>query len=589
MSKIWKFGKHDESLIRQLSSELKVSALVAQVLLARGFQSIDDAQDFLQPSLRKLHEPSLLPNLDEAADRIVEAIRSNRRITVYGDYDVDGVTATSLLLRCVQLATGTIDFYIPDRGEEGYGLNSDAIRKLHEEDPERLVVTVDCGIASVKEAALAKELGLELIITDHHQFADELPDALLIHPRLPESEYPFGDLCGVGVAFKLAWGIAQRLGDGQKASPEMREFLMFAVGLAALGTIADVVPLRDENRILVRYGLRQLSEQPPLGIQVLMKILEISSKRTLTADDIAFKIAPRINAAGRLKQARLAVELLTTEDEERASLLAGYLNQLNRDRQTLERRMVKQAKEQVQQNPEWDRFRSIVLSDPDWHPGVIGIVASRVANHFQKPAFIIAIDKQTQSGQGSGRSYGNVNLYAALTACHKLLISYGGHHAAAGLKIDPDQIEEFRELLHEVIQEHQANEEYVEEHRIDTEVRLADVHLQSVRELDLLGPFGQSNTAPLFAANNVTLAEPPRRIGELQNHLLLQVQQYGKRMKAISFGKGDWADDLAQLEESFSICFVPLINEFRGRLSVELELVDWIPTSKLSAHLGAPV
>lgn len=256
MPKPWRFAPHDASAVRELSQRLRLPALVAQVLVARGYTSSSAAETFLQSSLMALHEPDLMPHLSDAAERVLSAVKSGRRITIYGDYDVDGVTATSILWYCLRLANATVDYYIPHRMEEGYGLNCDAIRQLHEEDPQRLVVTVDCGISSVTEAALAKELGLELVITDHHEMGAELPPAAcLVHPRLPGSTYPFGQLCGAGVAFKLAWGICQRLGDGKRASPAMREFLMSAVGLAAIGTVADCVPLVDENRVLVRYGL----------------------------------------------------------------------------------------------------------------------------------------------------------------------------------------------------------------------------------------------------------------------------------------------------------------------------------------------
>jgi single-stranded-DNA-specific exonuclease len=260
MPRTWRFLPHDPALVGQVASELRVSPLMAQVLIARGLRH--EASDFLNSRLSALYEPDLIPGLADAADRVVSAIRSGRRITIYGDYDVDGVTSTALLWHCITLAGGRADYYIPSRTEEGYGINCDALRQLSQEDPGRLVVSVDCGITSVAEALLARELGLELIVTDHHQAKAVLPEAAcLVHPRLPGSSYPFGELCGVGVAFKLAWGICQRLGDGKKASPVMREFLLGAMGLAAIGTIADVVPLRGENRLIVKFGLKTLRER----------------------------------------------------------------------------------------------------------------------------------------------------------------------------------------------------------------------------------------------------------------------------------------------------------------------------------------
>jgi single-stranded-DNA-specific exonuclease len=272
MHRIWRIAAHDEGIVRDFSARLRVSPLLAQVMVARGCTTIDAATRHLAKKLVDLHDPESLPGVSTAADRIVAAVQAGRRITVYGDYDVDGVTSTTLLWHCLQLAGATVDYYIPSRLEEGYGLNCEALRQLHSEDPSRLLISVDCGITSHAEAALARELGLELIITDHHQFADSIPeDTVVVHPRLPGG-YPFGDLCGVGVAFKLAWAICARLGDGKKASPRMREFLLSAIGLAAIGTIADVVPLVDENRILVHFGLASLVERSNPGLKALLRL-----------------------------------------------------------------------------------------------------------------------------------------------------------------------------------------------------------------------------------------------------------------------------------------------------------------------------
>ena len=381
MNRVWQVANFDAGNVKSLCSRLKVTALVAQVLAARGYSELASAEKFLAKKLGTLHDPEQLPGVPEAADRIVSAVQAGRRITIYGDYDVDGVTSTSLLWHCLQLCGAKVDYYIPSRLEEGYGLNCDAIRKLHQEEPTRLLVSVDCGIGSCEEAKLAKELGLELIISDHHQFGASLPDAVLVHPRLP-GNYPFGELCGVGVAFKLAWAICSRLGDGKRASPRMREFLLSAIGLAAIGTIADVVPLVDENRVIVHFGLASLLDRSNPGLKELLRVSKVLEKGTLQAEDIAFSIAPRINAAGRMGQARLAVELLTTSDTDRATALATYLDGLNKDRQSVERKILKQAKELVEEHAQWNTDRALVLSHPEWHPGVIGIVANRVAEHL---------------------------------------------------------------------------------------------------------------------------------------------------------------------------------------------------------------
>ena len=471
--------------------------------------------------------------------------------------------------------------------EEGYGLNLEAIRKLHEEDPQRLLVTVDCGICSVKEADLARELGLELVITDHHTMLDELPRAAcLVHPRLPGGSYPFGDLCGAGVAFKLAWAICLRLGDGTRATPAMREFLKGAVGLAAIGTVADVVPLVGENRIIVRYGLSTLTDRDKskenvsperlhTGLDMMLKVCGLDGKKLITAEDIGFGIAPRINAAGRLGQARLAVELLTTTNRQRAAQLADYLNQLNENRKTVERKMMKEAKQMVEDHPEWHDHAALVLASPEWHPGVIGILASRMAEAYERPAIMIAMNDAERTGQGSARSFNGINLHSSLTECASHLLSYGGHKAAAGLRIHADHLDAFREEFVHRIGQVKPEADAGAELKIDAEVILNDLTFTAVRELDGLGPFGSEHRKPIFAATRCELVEPPKKIGGGERHLSLKLRQFNKVMKAIAFGKADWADQIAAASGPISVCFSPGLNSYNGYETVDLHLIDW--------------
>ena len=581
MPRKWTFHPHDETAINRLSRELRITPLVAQVLLARGFETAGDAKSFLEPKLSNLHDPNLLPGVPEAAARIVEAIRNKRRITIYGDYDVDGVTSTALLWHCLKLSHANVDYYIPCRQNEGYGINEDAIRQLHEEDPDRLLISVDCGIASVKDAAIARQLDLELIITDHHTIGDELPDAaVLVHPRLPGTNYPFGELCGVGVAFKLAWAVCQWLGDGRKASPWMREFLKSAVGLTAIGTVADVVPLVDENRIIVRYGLQSLRDNPSPGLAALLQISNLTEKPRLDAEDIGFGIAPRINAAGRLGQARLAVEMLTTDNPERAVALARYVDELNNNRKTVERRILKEAKELVEQHPEWEDHKTLVLAHHDWHPGVIGIVASRVSETFEKPTVMISL-KDDGTGQGSARSYAGFDMYAGLAASSEFMLGFGGHKAAAGLQIEAGRVDDLRTSLANWSQMNFAPTEDDVALRVDAEVHLSEVTRRAVAELEHLGPFGAANPKPRFAANRVDLAEPPKTMGKGDLHLALKVQQHRTQLRCIAFGRGEWAEEIAGVSGSLSISFAPQINSFRGFEKVELQLHDWKPTTQM--------
>ena len=578
MPREWRFSPFDEVRVRTLASRLNISPVLAQILASRGFECHERAGAFLDPRLSKLHDPELLPGVSAAAGAIVKALGEGRRITIYGDYDVDGVTATSLLWHCLHLAGGKVEYYIPHRLEEGYGLNCEALDKLHERDRSMLVVTVDCGISSVREADHARQIGLELIITDHHEFGSELPRATaLVHPRLPGGDYPFGELCGAGVAFKLAWAICTRLGDGKKASPRMREYLLAAVGLAAIGTVADVVPLVDENRVLVRFGLRSLCERSSPGLKALFNVTELGERAVLDAEDVGFTIAPRINAAGRLGQARLAVELLTTASGERAAMLANYLEEQNKARQTVERRMLKQARELLAARPEWTADAALVLEHHEWHAGVIGIVASRVAELYQKPAVLIALSGPDQPGQGSARTFGGLDLHAGLSACAAELVTFGGHRAAAGLKIARERIDSFREAFCRYALENQELGASDLELRIDAEVRLADLTLRAVTELERLGPFGRGNPRPVLASTRVELAQPPRKMGEGERHLDLRVRHYGKVMRAIAFGRGEWAEEIAAVNGPFSISFAANINRFRGQQNVELTLLDWQP------------
>ncbi|MEM9703015.1 MAG: single-stranded-DNA-specific exonuclease RecJ, partial [Planctomycetota bacterium] len=399
----WRFTPLDPHRVRRLCEALSILPLTAQVLIARGLDEPAKAKAFLTPSAHDLHDPERLPGVPQAADRIVAAVRAGRGVTIFGDYDVDGITSTALLVDCLRLAGANVDYVIPNRND-GYGLNVAAVEKLHADGPDRLVVTVDCGIASVAEAERAKELGLELIVTDHHTPGETLPDAaVVVHPRRPDAAeaYPFGELCGAGVAFKLAWAVAKRLGDGQRADERFRQWLMRAIGLAALATVADLVPLTGENRTIVHVGLRSLYHRAPPGLRALLNVCGIDARQAITAEDVGFKVAPRINAAGRLDQASLAVDLLLSDDPKRCAQLAEYLNQLNETRKKTEAEVVKSAKKQAVDEG-WAERPGLTLASDDWHAGVVGIAAGRVAEKFDCPAIVIAFGHRGDPDLGAG-------------------------------------------------------------------------------------------------------------------------------------------------------------------------------------------
>ncbi len=502
------------------------------------------------------------------------------------------MSGTAILVQCLKLLGAEVSYYVPHRIDEGYGLHDESLRTLAARGTQ-MVITVDCGIASLQQALTARELGLELIITDHHQLAPSLPEAAaIVHPGLPGASYPFPGLCGAGVAFKLAWALCQHASQSKRVGERMKNFLLQAVGLASLGTVADVVPLGlmngcCENRIIVRHGLASLKERPPLGIAALMKITGLDQKRELSSEDIAFTIAPRLNAAGRLGQATLGVELLSTDSPERALALAEYLHELNSSRDSLERSVYLGANKQAQQF-DIGNDAALVLAERGWHPGVIGIVASRLAEKFHRPVVLIALDELgLKPGIGSARSVPGFHLHEALEACSIRLLSHGGHAAAAGLKIEAEQVDAFRADFCEYASGAISQADREAELRIDAEVPLSALTLQAVEQLELLAPFGQGHPRPLLCTGQVELSQPPKRIGSGQRHLSLQVSQHGVRMRAVAFGGGDWADALSELDGPISVAFRPAINNYQGRRTVELQICDWhAPAGALLAEAG---
>jgi single-stranded-DNA-specific exonuclease len=484
------------------------------------------------------------------------------------------------------LLGGEVTYYVPHRIDEGYGLNCDAVRSLAA-DGAQLIVTVDCGIASVKEAGVAAELGVELIITDHHEPQSQLPNAsIIVHPRLPGGNSPFGGLSGSGVAMKLAWALCQQASGAKRVAPRMKDFLLQAVGLASLGTVADVVPLVDENRVLVRHGLESLANAPTLGLATLMDVAKIVPKKhpdgkmRLDAEDVAFQLAPRLNAAGRLGQPQLAVELLVTERSDRALELAQYIDGLNATRQTLERSIQLAAAKQANESFDPAEDAALVLADFGWHPGVIGIVAGRLAERFHRPVVLISWDKSSmRPGIGSARSIPGFNLHAALEACGEHLLAHGGHAAAAGLKIAEDRLAVFRAAFCAVAEREIALEQRVADLFIDVEAPLSAFTLQTVQQMERLAPFGQGNFRPLLCATGATLAGPPKPLGSSGHHLAMMLSQHGVTLRAVAFGCGDRAEELTALNGPLDVAFRPVINSYRGRQSVELHLVDWRPTS----------
>jgi single-stranded-DNA-specific exonuclease len=571
--KLWRLLPADRLMIERLSRELRISPVLAQLLVNRGLTECAASRQFLTAPLAGLHDPALLPGVNEAARRIHQAVQAGRRICVYGDYDVDGMTATTLLWRCLQLAGAQVDFYVPHRLEEGYGLNCEALQTLAKRGVQ-VVVTVDCGITSLAEAEEAKRLGLELIISDHHEFKAELPDAaVLVHPRLAGSAYPFRDLCGAGVAFKLAWAICREFSQAQLVSAHFRDFLLESLGLVALGTVADVMPVVDENRVFVRHGLKCIKEAPSVGLRALLDSAGLTAEKNLDAEHIGFTLAPRLNAAGRLGQARLAVELLATTSPQRAADLARYLQGQNELRQRIERSILHQARELIEAEYNLDTAAAIVLASPDWHPGVIGIVAGRLVERYARPVLLISLKEEM--GQGSGRSIDGFHLHEALSACGDCLLSHGGHAAAAGFRIKQAAVESFRQKFNEHAARCLNGRTPCHVLEIDAEVPLSAMTLGLMKGIDALHPHGRGNARALFLAGGLQIVGTPRLVGGGERHVSFRVrQENGPILKAIAFNMADRLDELVSDGGRCCLVFTPKRNEWQGFTSVDLEVHD---------------
>lgn len=556
----------------RLASQAGIAPLLAQVLLNRDISTAAQVGRFLSPDLGLLLPPEALPNAVSAGRRLAEAVRAGRRIVIYGDYDVDGITATSILWLALRLANANVSFYIPNRLEEGYGVNGEALRSIAAEG-DALVITVDSGITAVAEARLARQLGLGLIITDHHEPGPTLPECdCVVHPTAcGASENP--DLSGAGVALKIAWAFAQEFCGTQRVSEQFRNFLLDATTFAALGLVADVVPLTGENRVIAAFGLKYLRRTQNPGLKALLQVSGLEGKSRYDDYDVGFNLAPRLNAVGRLGHARTAVELFTQADGARAAEIAAALDAQNRKRQELERTIAKQAEALViERGFDRDGCHGIVLACEQWHAGVIGIVASRLVNRFCRPAVLIALENGC--GQGSARSVPHFPLHEVLACCGEHLLSHGGHAMAAGVRVAADRVDAFTEAFLAEAARRLTPKDLCPRLYLDDEVELTDLTIDVVDALQRMAPHGTGNPAPRLATGVVELAEPPRVVGKAGNHLQMMVRQGREHRKAIAFNRGDQAEQVNEVRR-LRLAFEPIINEWNGRRSVELKVVDW--------------
>ena len=559
----WTIKDADETAVGQLCRDTGVARAVATVLANRGYADQAAASAFLEPSLSGLHDPFLLAGMAAAVDRLVTARKQGDQVCIYGDYDVDGVTSTVLLMDFFRRVGIRCSYHIPHRMDEGYGLSCDGLAMVAKGGA-RVVVSVDCGITAVEEALWCAGNGLDLIITDHHMPGPEIPAALaVVNPLQPGCAAPFRQLAGVGLAFKLVVALRARLrNEGAFANggePNLREYL----DLVALGTIADLVPLVGENRIIASYGLKEMTSSRRVGISALKEVAGVTGQVTCGA--VGFRLAPRLNAAGRLDDAARGVELLLTDDPARARELAAELDAGNRERQELEQEILRDALAMVRNDPAMKGRRSIVLASPDWHPGVIGIVASRIVELYHRPTVLIAL--RDGNGKGSGRSIPAFHLRDALAACTDHLLKFGGHRQAAGLAIDEATLAAFVDSFDEVAAGQLTPDDLMPELTLEGVLEPAEISEQLVRQLERLAPFGIGNPEPLFLLRGVRVESRRELKG---GHLRLALRHGGHSLTAIGFNMSGHPATAEVLDLACS----PQLNEWQGRTTVQLKIRD---------------
>ncbi|MCC7509251.1 MAG: single-stranded-DNA-specific exonuclease RecJ [Planctomycetes bacterium] len=567
----WCVASQRAALVHELTGSLRIPDYVARALVNRGVRDAESASHFLQPSSLHIEDPFAFRHMERAVDRIRQALSRNEKILVQGDYDVDGSASAALLVNFFRLLGREVEVSIPSRAEDGYGLNERIIRDAAAAGV-KLLITCDNGTTANKEIALAAELGIDTIITDHHTVGETLPPAhSILNPHIKEETLKFRDLCGAGVAFKLAWALLQRVSGQSTLDEPYKDFLATAQSLVAMASIADVVPLTGENRVLTRSGLRLMPDSPNPGIRALMETSGMSGVPSGT--DVGFKLAPRLNAGGRLGRETLALELLTARSYGQAMTLAQEADTLNKERQGVDRNLTRLAEDLVNSDATYQSDRVLVISHDNFHPGVVGIVAARISRRFNKPAVLVAMKGGT--GRGSGRSIPGFHLYNALNDCASLMNRFGGHEQAAGLEITRENMGQLRRAVNEVADRHVMQADYATPTlSIDARIGLSELDVGGVRLLETLEPFGQGNPEPLFMSEDIEVAAPPQVVGRGTGHLRLMVKQAGNiAFKAIGFNMGTRIDEVAK-GSKVRMAFKPKISNFRGYPEVELEIKD---------------
>ncbi|MHB1455564.1 MAG: single-stranded-DNA-specific exonuclease RecJ [Armatimonadota bacterium] len=566
LPKNWRLDEVDVELMCNLAEESSISKELSGILILRGICSLMDISQFLQPDSAYLHDPLLLDGLELAVKRTAQAIRSGELIMIHGDYDVDGVTASALLVRVLRILKADVSWYVPHRQKEGYDISRAGVDEAIDRGV-KLIITVDCGSSAIDPIRYAREKGIDVIVTDHHEVGETLaPANAIINPHKPGCEYPFKQLAGVGVAFKFAEALVAECG------LDTASFRKRFYDLAAVGTVADVVPLLGENRVLVKSGLDEMPSTGKKGLKALMQISGMSGE-SVNSQTIAFGMAPRLNAAGRIDDASLAVELLLTTDDNAAMDMASELDSRNKKRQSEQERIVREALEQIAGKGLAETSKVFVLASSNWHAGIVGIVAGRITERYCRPSILIAMDEEGEAGVGSARSIKAFDMYEALTDCRHLLSRYGGHSQAAGLSISSENLDEFSDLIRKLADDRISADDMLPLLDVDCEIPLSRLTKQLAHEIKQLEPYGHCNKEPVFMTRNCVVSAK-RRIGQNNSHLKLSLKQgSGKPIDCLAWGWGEHEEEFA-LGSLIDVCYNIRINTFNGTETAQAILKD---------------
>ncbi len=557
MKKSWKYEKQSEEEVQRICSNFQVSPLVAKIIVNRKFDSDEEIASYLNPDISKIYDPYLMEDMEIAVQRILQAIQNKQNVVVYGDYDVDGITSITVLKKYFLDLGLNVNTYLPNRLDEGYGLNISAIDKIAKEGT-NLVITVDCGISAIEEIKYAKSKGLDVIVTDHHECGEILPDAIaVVNPKRPNTKYPFAQLAGVGVAFKLIQAISIKLG-------LPKESYLKYIDIVCIGTIADIVPLVDENRIIAKNGLEQFKNTKNIGMKALIKKCGFNK---IDSGVISFGLSPRINACGRIRDPQKALDLFLTDNQEDAEKLAIELDEANMERQDIERKIFENAKILIE-NSSIKNDPIIILGDDGWHHGVIGIVASKLVDLYAKPCILVCFEGE--EGKSSGRSLPHFDLFSAVSSASDLLERFGGHEMAVGLTIKKENFEEFRRKLIDYTSQ-KIKGEYINEITVDAVVRSNDISIDTIRELRKLEPFGERNPLPLFVYKNMKI-EAIRTLSN-DRHLKLSLKDNQNIYDAIGFNLGELKNNFL-CGDKVDVVHTLEINEFNGLEKVQFNIKD---------------